>query len=259
MWAKMPLGMAPKRAEDPRRVMLSKFLIPAELPHVPDSWDGYLGGKAAPQMYANNQYGDCTIAGLANHARIQAAVDGRPLPEFTDQEIVEFYFKLSGGKDTGLIETDVLDHVVKHGFPNDGRYKFIGRATIDHTDWDALQMASYLFGGVYLGVGLPERAQSMGEHWSVQGDGKTGPDAPWSWGGHCMVMSGHDLTPSPADKPGQAVGNVSLATWGSVVYATKHWLSVYTDEAYVLLDESHLLMPGIDSAALLAALALLDS
>lgn len=234
--------------------MLSKYLDASRLPPAPEEWDGYLGGKAAPKMYANDRFGNCTTVGLANHARIQAAVDGRELPEFTDQEVADYYFAFSGGQDVGAVETEVLDHAVRVGFPLDGRYKFVARATVDHRSWEALKLASYLFGGVYLGIALPNAVKDMGNHWSVQGDGATGDNAPMSWGGHCVVMSGHDNTPSLDDKEGQPVGNVSIATWGEIVYCTKHWLQTYCDEAHVLLDERHLRMPGVNGNALLADL-----
>lgn len=243
-----------RRARNPaaRHLLLARVLLASELPPVPESWDGYLGGKAAPQMYKNDHFGDCTIAGLANHARLQAAVDGRSLPEFTDQEIVDYYLKLTGGADDGLVETEVLDYACATGFPLDGRYRFRTRVTVDPANWAHVQLASFLFGGLYLGLSLPLRAQSQAEHWSVEGDGVTGDDAAGSWGRHCAVLSGFDGTPSAWDKPGQPVGNVSILTWGEVVYATRHWLATYCEEAYAVVDEAHLAMKGVDVQKLLA-------
>lgn len=255
-WGHLQLGRAPKK-DSAKHLMLARYFT-ADLPKVPDVWDGYRGGAASPVMGGNDKYGDCTIVALVNHIRLLAAADGVALPNFTDQEIIEFYFARSGGVDSGLCETDVIDYVLRNGFPSDGRYKFVGRATVDHTDWNAMQTAAYLFGGLYLGVSLPLRAQNEGQHWSVQGDGATGDDEPGSWGGHAIVLSGYDQVPSPWDKPELQIGNASILTWGSVVYVTKHWLETYGDEAHVLLDERHLSMPGIDGDALRADLAALN-
>lgn len=249
-FANVRLGLLPKRAAD-KHLVLARYLKPEALPPAPTAWDGYQGGKAAPKLYLNDRYGCCTIAGLANHARLQAAIDKRPLPEYTDPEIKAYYFHLTQGADSGLIETDVLDYACRTGFPADGRTKFRTRVTVDPANAEHMQLAAALFGGLYLGLGLPARAQAQGEHWAVEGDGATGDDAPWSWGGHCAILAGYDRTPSQWDKPGQLVGNVSILTWGEVVYATRHWLSTYCDEAYAIVDEAHLAMPWIDGQALL--------
>jgi hypothetical protein len=253
-YGKFKLGLKPKR-HDAKHLMLAKYLIAKELPTVPDRWDGYLGGKASPRMYCNDSLGDCGVAAIANHTRMQAAIDGVKLPEYTDDEIKNFYLTYTGGQDDGVVLSDFLDYVLVKGFPADGRVKFRARVSVDNTDWDAMRRAASMFGGLYVGIALPVRCQDEGDHWSVQGDGTTGQDAPGSWGGHAVYVSGFDNTASPAyDKPNQPVGNMSILTWGGVVFMTKHWFMTYCTEAYAIFDESHLSLPGIDGAALLADL-----
>ncbi len=246
------LGLLPKRA-DAQHLYLAKYLNFDALPPIPDAWDGYLNGQARPVLGGNDKYGDCGVVGIVNRLRMGAAVDGRPLPDFTDKEILDYYFTYTGGQDSGVVLSDFLDYVLAKGFPGDGRMKFRARVAIDHTNWDAMRLAASLFGGLYIGVGLPTRCQSEGKHWSVQGDGATGIDALWSWGGHCVVVSGFDSTPSkPFDQPGEPVGNMSILTWAECIYITKHWFSTYVTEAHAILDESHLALPGINADALLA-------
>ncbi len=108
MFSSFKLGLAPKRA-DAKHLYLANYLVEHQLPEVPEEWNGYLRGSGAPRMYLNDELGCCTISGLANHARIVAAMDGRPAPEFADQEIRDYYMRLSGGIDSGLVLSDVLD------------------------------------------------------------------------------------------------------------------------------------------------------
>src|SRR5579875_1096530 len=103
----------------------------------------------------NDRYGDCTIAGVAHlveawHKRFL----GQPI-EVSENQVIQTYFDLSGGKDAGLVELDVLRHWHKEGLLAD---KILAFAPVGAKNLLALRQATAFYGGVYLGVELPESA-----------------------------------------------------------------------------------------------------
>ena len=232
----MKLGRLPRPSN--ARFLRLRDYAPLGLPPAPSTWDGTPNATIA--MYANDQLGDCTIAGLANLASIQAAAEGRSCA-FTDDEIRAFYFAITGGADTGAVEVDVLGRVLSSGFPADGTYRLRGWAGVEHADLDELRSVAALFAGVYLGVELPDgwEAGVDAGAWS-DASAPANPD-----NGHCLVLAGYD-----AD-------GAMLATWGRIVKARWAWMRAYVVEAYVLLDADRLAVDVLNGAALAADLAAL--
>jgi hypothetical protein len=190
------------------------------LPVAPASWDGTKG--AVFRMYANDQHGDCTCAAIANLASVQYAGEKKPNVAFTDADVLGYYNAITGGKDEGAVEVDVLGRLAKTGFPLKPTYTISAWAAVNHVLLDEVKSAAALFHGLYIGAELPLSAQGQ-QVWDVV---TTDDGAPGSWGGHAMVLVGYDAH------------GVSLATWGAVQKATWAWWNAYVDESYVILDQN---------------------
>jgi hypothetical protein len=208
------------------------------LPPTPESWsEGMFHGQQMPSseipMFGNDQHGDCTCA-TQGHSEVfnTYKVTGAPetLPE---QSILDLYYET--GKDEGLDPEDgrylwrVIDYRRRLGIKQtDGTYeKILGGAAVDVTNWDEVVAAGYLFGGLQVGIGLPQTAAYQiqnGLAWdyvSVPGYSS----APGSWGGHATYVTARKLD-----------GTGVLATWARRQRWTRSFWEHYVDEGYVLVS-----------------------
>lgn len=189
-------------------------------------------------MYGNDQFGDCTAAGVV-HLRMANAAEHAETETFpTEQEVVAEYFALSGGQDTGLVEADVLQTWQTTGLWGN---KIVGYAPVDHRNQAELRSVVAAFGASYLGVAMPAPAQGQfaaGQPWDLT---STSADRQIE-GGHCIVLAGYD------DCFGYVV------TWGALQRATWRWLATYLEEAWAVLSSED---DRVDDAALRADLAAL--
>ena len=170
-------------------------------------------------MAANDQYGDCTIAGVIHMLQLAYAEVGKVFQYPGDQAVIDTYMRLSGGADTGLILIDVLREWYTNGLFG---VKLAGWAPVDIHNWDEMRSAAYCFGGLYVGVEMPANAEQQferGQNWHV--DEHTGSPV----GGHCVTLSG--LNRFGAD----------LETWGAETGLTKGWWQRFGSEAYVVIPE----------------------
>lgn len=239
MFHQMKLGRAGRRPAHAKLAHLAQFIDPATLPPLLPVWDGTL--QAAPQMFDNDTIGDCVAAGLANSFNVKAACEGQQL--VVDPAAVRaFYFALTGGQDTGLVEFTTLQYVGQKGFPLDGSLAIDGFAQIDGHSVELLKIGTSSFYSAFLGVQLPLAAQQGGGVWDVV-DGPKG--VPGSWGDHCLLLAGYDEN------------QVKLITWGTVQLATWAWLAKYMDEAYVFLDKARESLPGVNLVGLRQSMQLL--
>lgn len=228
MHGHLKLGRKPptkeQKAKAPRLMAYMRALPPAP-PEVDNTAD------AVYRMYENDRFGDCTIAGAANYFSTVAAREGECLA-FDDKEVVDYYLHLSGGKDEGLVEIDVLERLTSHGFPLDPCRKLAAWVRLDTRDLESMKSAVSVFWCLYLGVSLPIAAQSQ-PIWDV-GSNLSGDYEPGSWGGHAIVW------------PKYTVDGPEFVTWGELKKATWPWLRTYCEEAYCLLDEARARMWGVD-------------
>jgi hypothetical protein len=115
----------------------------------------------------------------------------------------------------------------------------------------AIATAIWLFGGAYIGVELPLRAQNQ-DVWDVPAV-LTADDEPGSWGGHAIYLVGYDSgtgTPAGAGvgpnsvrpaQPGVAVPRtLTCITWGQLKKMTWAWFEKYCSEAYALVSKDWL-------------------
>lgn len=242
--AGMKLGKkAVKR--DPRTLMMARYLT-AELPPAPDA---VVPPSIASTMDLNDQLGDCTCAAMAHMVQAWTLANGSEVVP-TNADVLAAYEGACGynpadpSTDQGGVELDVLNYWRSVGI---GGHKIAAFVALDPKSREHLKAACYLFGGCYLGVGLPITAQNQ-IVWSLD-TGTGGNDAePSSWGGHAVPILGYNAT-----------GPICI-TWGAPKQITWEWFDFYTEEAYGVLSADWA-MPGkaapsgFDLAALQADLA----
>src|SRR5215469_4830687 len=201
-------------------------------------------GERNPGIYpidGNDQYGDCTIAGVAHlieawnvevhqHDAIPSGV-----------AVVEEYFDLTEGQDSGLNEADVLKTWYTSGLFG---AKIAGYAPVNPRNLLQLHQAVAFYGGCYLGIECPQSAQEQfqaGEMWTYV------PGSPIE-GGHAVVALGYGPH-----------GGLHCATWGGIAVLSAGFLAHFLDEAWVILPhqmvEARRDSLGIDLATLRADLA----
>jgi len=184
--------------------------IPAPPSSVPVPHAGY-------PVDGNSQYGDCTMAGVAH---LIAAWDAEveeadPIPD--EQEVIQTYFQMTGGQDTGLNEANVLST-----WRNSGLFgrKIAAYAPVDPSSIMELHQSIAFWGGAYLGIVCPQSAQEQfasGDPWTFV------PNSP-VLGGHCVVALGY--TPQ----------GLLCATWGGIAEVTYPFLNRYLEESWAVVS-----------------------
>jgi hypothetical protein len=193
------------------------------------------------EMFGNDQYGDCTLAGAAHlDMAWNVEVKERDLIP-SEREVVKEYFSMTGGQDTGLNEGQVLTHWHRKGLFS---YRIAAFAPVPHNNIEAIKQAIAFYGGCYFGVQLPESAQQQ----FVPGGVSTWSVVPGSpiEGGHAISGVGYNTQ------------GIQVVTWGQIVTCTYDWLAQYLDEAYAILPKQFVQAgkgPALDLASLQADLA----
>jgi hypothetical protein len=178
---------------------------------------------AAPQltypMADNDQYGDCTIAAVVHTDQATAHLTTEAWKYPGDAAVKAEYFKLTGGQDTGLVETNVLTAWNTVGLFG---HKLAAFAPINVKHTKVIKQATSLIGAVYTGVQIPEPAeQQFADHepWALTG---TAADDQIE-GGHAVPIVGYNAT-----------GPV-VVTWGALQQVTWDWWLKYAEEAYAVI------------------------
>jgi hypothetical protein len=183
------LGRPEPSPESPKDLSLAKFLrAPAELPKPPDVIDNTTVVHQPWPMLSNDRYGDCVFASTGHRRITQAAMLGKTV-SVTDKATLQAYSAVTGFRvddpstDNGAVMVDAANWERKHTLSGDRIFAF-ARLQIDPNDDELVALATYYFGGIWLGVALPKSAQrQVGQVW----DAADGPDSqPGSWGGHAI-------------------------------------------------------------------------
>lgn len=191
--------------------------------------------KATYPIDCNDKIGDCTIAGVSHllEAWNTEVQEHDSIPSET--AIESEYFKLTGGEDAGLNESNVLATWHKEGLFGD---KIAGYASVSTKDLLAQHQAVAFYGGAYLGIECPGSAQEQfanNEPWTYE-------DSPIE-GGHCVVALGYGPN-----------GGLHCATWGGIAVVEASFLAHYLTECWVVLSNEMVERKGdalgVDLAAL---------
>ncbi|HXX20730.1 MAG TPA: hypothetical protein VEJ46_15105 [Candidatus Acidoferrum sp.] len=186
-------------------------------------------------MDGNDTLGDCTIAGLAHAITVYHGLVGQQ-DILATKAVEQLYFKLTGGKDTGLDELNVLNYWRKNRVSGD---EILAYVKIDPKNHTHVQQAIQLFGGVYLGFQVQQNAiQDFDAH------------KPWTPG--TLTQDGHAVYAVAYDQNG-----VTVLTWGNTQQGTWAWWDECVDEAYAILPpqaKNPAYCPGFNVTQLLADL-----
>jgi hypothetical protein len=206
MGRKRPLARCP-------RFSLRNYLMKSLAPP-PASCDySSQAGKALSQMYLNDKFGDCVIAGIGHVVGVLTAGAGNQFI-YTDDQILQLYEEIGGyvpghpNTDAGCDEQTALNYWQHNGAPS-GTHKIAGWVAVNGADPNEYHTALWLFENLYFGLELPDKWVSPmpskpGFTWDVAGP--PNPD-----NGHCVVGVGYSSK------------GVKICTWGM--------LGTLTDEA----------------------------
>jgi hypothetical protein len=229
---------------DTRTLAIGDYLKPS-LPPPPPAVD-WTKGITDWGVMLNDKLGCCTIAGAAHALQVWSVNTGSEVtvPDGT----VEKYYELWDGyapdkpaSDSGGVELDVLNDWQKQGF--DG-HTLVAFADPKPNKLVEIRQSIALFGGVYIGVGLPITAQKQ-DVWDVAPHGGANAEK-GSWGGHCVFVPKYDQH------------GFTCITWGGLKTMTLAFWKKYCDEAHTLLGQNWLTdmgaPNGFDQTQLLADL-----
>ncbi len=232
------LGRLEPSAEQRARALPVKNYLTKPLPPAPKVCRNSDG--AAIGMWGNDRFGNCTVAALANHRAIIAEKYMLGRPATTETKVVDAYFKLTpGGRDTGLVEHDVLNAGMNGLDLGGDLYMVATWVTVDLDDEETCKSLINLFGALYIGIALPNSAQTQ-DVWTPT----TGRDAaPNSWGGHAALIANY------------TENDYGIITWGKEQLCDRNWFNKYVVEGHCLLDIGQALVTGMAWDDLVADLA----
>jgi hypothetical protein len=220
------LGKSPPR-HDRRTLLLTNFIDRSALQPSPASrdWGGAIKNWG---MLANDQIGDCAIAGPAHLSMCLAANSGKPFIPTVEQVIADYsrvsgYNPQTGANDNGCVLLDVMNYWRTNGIAG---HKITAYAAVHPLDHQLIDFAISYLGGCLIGVMLPAAAQRMNALWSVPRHPIGYQWAPGSWGGHAVPYVGQNETN----------GLYRPVSWGQEISASHDFHDRYCDECYVVLD-----------------------
>lgn len=167
-------------------------------------------------MDCNDRIGDCVMAAVAHCLaawnKLFTKKDRVPGPA----EIEKEYFLLTGGQDSGLVESDTLTTWMRKGlFGN----KIWGFAPVNVLNIALIKTAVAEYGACFFGIACPESMQRQ----FAEGKAITYVPGSPDEGGHAIVAVGYDSK------------YCYCATWGKVVAVEWRFLAHKLREAYCIL------------------------
>jgi hypothetical protein len=223
---------------DDRTMRFATYVKPALPP--PPAAVSYGAKVASWPMYYNDQYGDCTCA-AAGHmiqnwtANASAEITVPPLSVLT---FYEHFVGTPPPPDKGCDMLSVLKYWRRAGI--DSR-KVLAFTSIDLQDQLQAQKACWLFGGIYIGVALPDftvppNGNPLTIPWVVPPGGPVGNAAPNPDNGHCIPAVSYD-----AD-------NLYVVTWGEIKPMSWGFYNAYADESFAVISEDFIEANGLNPA-----------
>ena len=185
--SRMKLGRKAVKS-DSRTLKLSRYVKPT-LPPAPPVVD-WSKGLTEWGLMLNDKLGDCTIAGAAHAVQVWTMNTGS-MVTVPDPVILNYYETWDGyqpgnpATDTGGVEMDVLKNWQKQGFD---KHRLLAYTEAAWTNLEEVRQAMHLFGGMYIGLNLPNTAKTQ-DIWDVVPNG--GPESQaGSWGGALCLRGG---------------------------------------------------------------------
>ena len=220
-----------KKKTDLRTLQFATYIL-ATLPPPPAFY--HLTLPEVLEMLMNDSIGDCTIAGWLHEVMVQLKNNGIDwLP--TDQDALAAYEAVGGyvpgdeSTDNGCACLDVLKYAKNTGIGGKLGGAFV---EVNVTNLTHVQLACYLFGGLYIGINMPVSVQSQPAIWDIPAEGLNGDGAVGSWGGHCVCITGYD-----AD-------GLDLISWGQKLRMTWAFWQAYVEESYASVNPEWVVNPA---------------
>lgn len=216
---------------------------------------GHVWNDTKIDMDGNDQAGCCVWSTFAHLVQCMQRGIGAPEAPFTAQSVLSDYSAVTGynGKpetDHGTYVKDGASYWRQTGIVDgDGkRHKIEVYVDIRINDPDELFQAAHDFGGVALGLQMPDSAVEQFE----QGKPWTVPFRKTIVGGHAVALVGRNSS-----------GHAIIATWNGIIAATPEFLRTFVDECVAFISLEYLDARGInprgyDRAELQRRLALLS-
>jgi hypothetical protein len=221
---------------DDRTVRFASYVKPA-LPSPPATVE--YGAKVTSwPMYDNDKYGDCTCA-AAGHMIANWTANAAAEVTVPDPSVLAFYEHFVGTPpppDEGCDMLSVLKYWRRAGIDGHTVRAF---TSIDLKDKAQAQSACWLFGGVYIGVALPDFATTgdmLTVPWVVPAGGPVGNAAPNPNNGHCIPAVSYD-----AD-------NLYVVTWGELKAMSWDFYNAYADESFAVISQDFINANGLNPA-----------
>lgn len=221
-------GKLPVRT-DSRTFDLSKYLEAESLHITPHAYDWTVKKTSPWGMMDNWTLSDCTCA-AAGHMIECWTANSATEAIIEDAAVLNAYIALSGydpatGKnDNGVVLLDAMNYWRKTGV---GSHKIKAFATINWRNHDLLRAAVYGFGGIYVGLNLPNTVIKQAI-WDLVPGAPVADTVPGSFGGHAVTVLAYDAT------------YLTCISWGAEKKITWAFWDKYCDEVYAVITEDFL-------------------
>lgn len=187
-------------------------------------------------MLANDTLGDCGVAGLEHGFMTDAAITDEQESEPSDAQAAAYYMTYTHDQDTGVVLSEYLAYVRKHGYYG---HTVSAYAPVAVHDVPTLQTAVHMYGFTYTGIVVTApMQQAFANH------------QPWTaemldagvLGGHCVPIVGYD------DQ------FLRVITWGGVQEITYSAWHLMSSEAWACITGEFVKAHGDDRGISLSAL-----
>jgi hypothetical protein len=211
------------KPNDPAKPRLSLVLDTTTESAAPPASIDWLAPVLSWPMFRNDELGDCVEAGKGHFVELVSA-SASTEANITDADITTAYERNGGyipgdpATDGGEVIQDSLNDMTKNGLAG---HKILAFAQIKHSDPAQVKAAIAAFGGLVLGVNLPQSAEDQfnaGQPWTVV------PGSP-NLGGHCIITGKYDTS------------FYSAVTWAAVVQIEQPWWAAYVVEAWIIITQ----------------------
>lgn len=211
--------------------MLAKYMAATALPAIDSSMD-WTQKISEWLVFGNDSVGDCAEAAALHFLMLWTANAGTEFVPRDPQDGIAAYTAITGynpeqpSTDQGTDLLSLLNFWRSTGILG---HKIYAYAEVDPSSGAHVRAAVQLFGGLYIGVQLPQSAMDAtqnGQAWTNITDTNI-------IGGHCILVVAY------------CQNGLTCVTWGQKQQMTWDWFNKYCDEAFVVLSPDFVGLNGL--------------